>query len=1245
MQRLLLSALVFTVFLFAPSAVRAQCVESPLNDLFYWGTYSNSSQSTSIVDDPTAVCGTALRVALEQVENSPYTAGFQLNSGTAPADEAGKEYVIRFRYRADAPRTIYLRAFSRDLIAGANTATYSTRDLTVTTEWQQYTRRFVSRAPANTESAFSLLIMNGDATTPFYVDNFEIKEVGETCAESPLADATNHTTYGTAMSTAVEDLDAVCGTAARVALATVQPNYWDAGVDVAEAVSMPDSGGQFRVSFNYRALAERPLTVAVRSRLTGTFGSDDRTFFEEQLTAGPDYKRYDAIITSDNTDPDRFIYFLVMIGDDTTTLFLDDISVTDYIAPRSVPTTLYVSPTGSNENSGFASDDDGAFQTVKYGISNLIPGDTLVLADGTYRENGVQVYDLHGTAEQPTVIRSANQWGAKIQSTATYNTIFEVVESSHVIVEGIEVFNLNNVPFQDWNSGFNAFRSHHVTFRNNYAHDCGCGGLGGRESDYLIFERNVARDNAKTNPYNCSGISIYQPTQLDDAPGFHIIIRENVCFENECRLPFEPGGFDVPTDGNGIILDDYNWTQAEGEPFLALTLIENNLVFNNGGNGIKIYETDNAVVRNNTSYHNNFVLEEYGNNNGEIGFQQTAGAMEAWNNVTVKTPGQRGAAISYVSTNTGTFVAGNNVMIGRFIVGGESETIDNQLVEEELQSYVRFGESFDAQFEFSSVDDFRPFFALRPNSPGLDEGNDAQAPPTDLTGVARPQGSASDIGAFEGTVPGVGPLPGDVLLNRVVTGTAIRPTVDGRRDAAYLAEDRALAKSILTNPTDATDLSATWTNSWDTERLYVVVSVTDDNRVFTGGDYTATDAVELFLDGDASRGETYDGANDLHFYYQPTAATPLGEVALNRTDGVVAAYEPTEDGYVVEFSVPWSVVGLSPEVGVTFGIDVAVNDNDGNGVESRVAWQASAPGADSDPRFFGTATLAAGRPTGVVKGWPDSFSPTVDGEREEEWDIVPEYALGNVITGTVLNGLDLSGKYRSSWDENNLYFFVEVRDDQLTNDSQNSAEDDGVEIYLDLGTERSADYDANDHRIVIEWDGDPVYSPSGNLGEGTTAVVNTTGARSYNVEVAVPWSALGVTPLEDLVLGVDVQVIDDDNGGSADGKIAWWGTTDDAFRDPSVFGLAQLGPRNGLATFTPAVNPLPAYPNPTTGNLTLGLPAAADLDVAVVDVRGRLVARFAGTNQLDLSGLAPGSYVVSARSRAGIYRTVVVIAR
>ena len=73
-----------------------------------------------------------------------------------------------------------------------------------------------------------------------------------------------------------------------------------------------------------------------------------------------------------------------------------------------------------------------------------------------------------------------------------------------------------------------------------------------------------------------------------------------------------------PDEGPFANLANFN-TQAQGTPFTAATLVENNLSFNNGGAGVKVFETSNATIRNNTVWHNNYVLQQESPNTAEIG--------------------------------------------------------------------------------------------------------------------------------------------------------------------------------------------------------------------------------------------------------------------------------------------------------------------------------------------------------------------------------------------------------------------------------------------------------------------------------------------------------------------------------------------------------------------------------------------------------------------------------------------------
>ena len=114
------------------------------------------------------------------------------------------------------------------------------------------------------------------------------------------------------------------------------------------------------------------------------------------------------------------------------------------------------------------------------------------------------------------------------------------------------------------------------------------------------MEYNIVRHCAVTGPWGQSGISFWQAIALDREPGFHIIVRGNILWDNSNP----PNG----TDGNGLIIDDFRNTQhgSTNGTYPNYTLVENNVAYHNGARGIHVFLTDHVVLRNNTAYHNNW---------------------------------------------------------------------------------------------------------------------------------------------------------------------------------------------------------------------------------------------------------------------------------------------------------------------------------------------------------------------------------------------------------------------------------------------------------------------------------------------------------------------------------------------------------------------------------------------------------------------------------------------------------------
>lgn len=138
---------------------------------------------------------------------------------------------------------------------------------------------------------------------------------------------------------------------------------------------------------------------------------------------------------------------------------------------------------------------------------------------------------------------------------------------------------------------------HHVVFANDIANGCQEGGFGSYSAntsgvDYLAIVGNIAYNGSQGNQECFSGISVYQPVQSDTLGGTHIFVAGNFSWGN-----FEPdpcaGG--QPTDGEGIILDTFDGRNGLPSAYAAQAVVEDNILFANGGKGLEVYANDAGV--------------------------------------------------------------------------------------------------------------------------------------------------------------------------------------------------------------------------------------------------------------------------------------------------------------------------------------------------------------------------------------------------------------------------------------------------------------------------------------------------------------------------------------------------------------------------------------------------------------------------------------------------------------------------
>lgn len=222
-----------------------------------------------------------------------------------------------------------------------------------------------------------------------------------------------------------------------------------------------------------------------------------------------------------------------------------------------------------------------------------------------------------------------------------------------------------------------------------------------------------------------------------------------------------------------------------------------------------------------------------------------------------------------------------------------------------------------------------------------------------------------------------------------------------------------------------------------------------------------------------------------------------------------------------------------------------------------IDWQAT-PTPTATPTSIPTS---AAPPTATVF-FRVTTPPLIDGIRDSIWRQTARLSLGQVVIGTSTPAnTDLAAAYRALYDDQHLYLWVDVVDDALYNDSGDAWwEDDGIEIYLDGNLSQGATYDGvDDYQLVFRWQDNTV-----RVGPNSAPLLNglrfqqVDTSNGYQLEVAIPLAAAGIPPNVGAWLGLDVHVIDDDDGDTREHKVAWFTPVDESWFNPSRFGVVTL---------------------------------------------------------------------------------------
>ncbi len=457
----------------------------------------------------------------------------------------------------------------------------------------------------------------------------------------------------------------------------------------------------------------------------------------------------------------------------------------------------YVSAMGSNSNSGKSI--ESPFLTIAQGIASAEAGDTVYVMDGIYRNSNYGNGQTNGPVVRinksgnpvlgPITLRNLPGHKPKIQFDGSFGINF-AANTSHFIVEGFEVegasasidytqaINDRNYKIEVTQDGVNCALYKNTLFsgrgisgygphnniivRNNIVHDTPGSGIRFNKSDHMTIEDNEVYNTTWWTSSASSAIVLAESQAAvgDNGTEVKMIFRANKVYNNWNRIPFymcrvpdnaAPPSPEYGTAGYTTIQDGQGLYVTRSDPDYAGTfLFENNLLVNNGKNGINFDHSGSAkgIYRNNTLYFNgvhNIIQDKSvdAGNPRHVGTNRVAGlnaravgSVEVVNNIVVTRDSQYSALVLDKISSTDKLISGNIFFNGKVPSGASG------YVNEDPQ-FLKPSAITDGFAQMEGAD-----FSLMPSSPAINAGDSSHSPINDFNKVLRPVSTQSSTNAI-----------------------------------------------------------------------------------------------------------------------------------------------------------------------------------------------------------------------------------------------------------------------------------------------------------------------------------------------------------------------------------------------------------------------------------------------------------------------------------------------------------------
>jgi parallel beta-helix repeat protein len=357
---------------------------------------------------------------------------------------------------------------------------------------------------------------------------------------------------------------------------------------------------------------------------------------------------------------------------------------------------------------------------IATGISKLSAGDTLYIRQGTYTEQ-ISVFNQiipHGTSwKNPVTIASYPGENATLQYPGYDTTIIALQDNVDASVPAYLIFDRLTVDCNSFGNPqtgiYMGGTTHHIRFQNGVVKNCGAGQSGHGSGG--------------------GGLNI----QISSTTHFHEVINSDIY--GGYYYAFYINGADMLLEGNRIH-DNGGFgvhLYREGGGTVNNNIIRNNIFYNNGNHDPRGQQSFGLIIAsgsNNVAYNNVF----YSNQSGiQVAYTNGGANNQIYNNTIY---GNSISGIDVFNDAPGTVIKNN--IIFKNGDGSSSQQIIDRGATGTVQSNNLIT---NPQFVNVSANDF----SLQAASPAINAGLTVSQVTTDIKGIARPQGTAYDIGAYE----------------------------------------------------------------------------------------------------------------------------------------------------------------------------------------------------------------------------------------------------------------------------------------------------------------------------------------------------------------------------------------------------------------------------------------------------------------------------------------------------------------